>query len=105
MQVWIPHECGKSGSYATAAHFDARRQPFDVMQVYKAPSRRGGRLELITEYEGLGGNTGGSMASSSEGRSSGDTVAPKPPITVVFYGQHYDALLDEGLRPQIRSEL
>ena len=68
------------------------------MQVYQARSRRGCNMELIAEYEGLDNPNSG-----AEGKAADS--ATKAPIPVVFYGQHYDALLDENLKPSIRSEL
>ena len=55
-------------------------------------------MELIAEYEGLDNPNSG-----AEGKAADS--ATKAPIPVVFYGQHYDALLDENLKPSIRSEL
>lgn len=63
--------------------------------MYQYTGTRGGKLQLITEYEGMGSEDSGSEASRNK----------RPPVPVVFYGQHYDALLDEKLKPTIRSEL
>lgn len=78
----------------------------DMMQVFQAPSRRGGEMQLIAEYEGLGDATSAST-SSTNSETSGETVSAsaKETIPVLFYGQHYDALLDENLKPAIRSKL
>jgi hypothetical protein len=74
------------------------------MQVFQAPMNRGGQLQLLTEYVGLGSTDG---ASSDENAlpSKQHTATPRTPIPVVFYGQHYDALLDENSKQGIRSEL
>lgn len=75
------------------------------MQVYQAPIRRGGKLELISEYEGLDDSSSHSICGNrGSEQNSADTTA-KAPIPVVFYGQHYDALLDKNLNPAHRSQL
>lgn len=45
-----------------------------------------GPLRLITEY-------------------GAETQTDQAPVLVLFYGQHYDALLDEGNRAPLRSDL
>ena len=55
------------------------------MHVYQAGKRRGA-LQRTSEY-------------------GSDTQTEEAPILVMFYGQHYDALLDASTKAPLRSEL
>lgn len=65
------------------------------VQVFRAPSAGSATLQLVAEYPGLDADAG----------PKGPEGQRKTPIPVLFYGQHYDALLDEGARPPLRSDL